>query len=67
MKSYDEIEAILDAALSDAMESHEREVLNRHRTGAALAAALDRYNRFTHHGMIPEDLSDDALPPSGAL
>ena len=64
MSPDDEIAAILDTALSEAMAIHEGEVLNRHRTGAALAQALERYNRFTRHGMIPEDLSDDAVPAS---
>ena len=59
MKSYDEITTILDTALTEAMEAHEHEVFNRHHTGAALAKALERYNRFTLHGMIPEDLNDD--------
>jgi len=59
LKSYDEITAILDAALTEAMETHEHEVVNRHRTGAALANALERYNRLTLHGMIPEDLKED--------
>jgi hypothetical protein len=59
LKSYDEIKAILDLELSDAMERHEREGLNWHHTGKLLAEALEHYNRFTLHGMIPEDLKED--------
>ena len=57
--SYDDIKSILDAELGEATAAHERELLNRHRTGEALAKARERYDRFTLHGMIPEDLEED--------
>jgi hypothetical protein len=59
MKSYDDIKSMLDAELGAAITAHERELLNRHRTGEALASARERYDRFTLHGMIPEDFAED--------
>jgi len=59
VKSYDEIKALLGVALIDAVKIHEREELNPHDIGAAVAKALERYNRFTLHGMIPDDLRED--------
>jgi hypothetical protein len=50
---------MLDAELGEAITAHERELLNRHRTGEALARARERYDRFTLHGMIPEDFAED--------
>ena len=56
MKSYDDLKSILEAELSKAVANHERE---RHRTGEALAEAVDRFQRFALHGMIPEDITDE--------
>lgn len=61
MKSYDEIKAILEAELKEATANHDRESLDRNRTGAALERALDHYNRFTLHGVVPEHLSDEDI------
>jgi hypothetical protein len=36
---------------------HAREGFNKRRTAAALAKAVERYERFTLHGMIPEDFT----------
>lgn len=57
LKSYDEIKAILEAALNEASAAHE--ALNEHSTRELLAKAHERYTRFILHGMIPEDLSDE--------
>ena len=59
LKTFDEIKATLESALEKAMVNHEREVLNPHHTGAALATALEHCNRFTLHGVIPEHISDE--------
>jgi len=59
MKSYDEIRSMLEAELEEAMTRHEGETLHRHHTGAALIKAIDRYRRFTNHGIIPEDFDED--------
>jgi hypothetical protein len=59
MKSYDDIRSMLEAELEEAMTRHEGETLHRHHTGAALAEAIDRYRRFTNHGIIPEDIAED--------
>jgi len=48
-----------EAELEEAMTRHEGETLHRHHTGAALAEAIDRYRRFTNHGIIPEDIAED--------
>ena len=61
MKSYDEIKTILEAELEKAMANHDREALDRHRTGAALARALDHYNRFARDGLVPEHLSNEDI------
>lgn len=59
MKSYEEIRAILEGELNVARATHESEILNRDRTEKALARAQDRYDRFTLHGMIPDDFNED--------
>ena len=59
MSAYDEIQSSLRAALEEAMARHAREVLHRRRTAAALARAVERYDRFTLHGMIPEDFTEN--------
>ena len=59
VKTYDEIRDTLDTALYEAIAAHENEVLNRHYTHKLLAEALDRYNRFILHGIIPEGIGDD--------
>jgi hypothetical protein len=61
MKSYDEIKTILEAELEEAKANHDREALDRHRTGITLARVLDHYNRFTLHGVVPEHLSDEDI------
>lgn len=59
MSAYDEIRSILRAALEEARLCDAREVAHKGRTSAALARAIDRYDRFTLHGMIPEDFAEN--------
>jgi hypothetical protein len=59
MKSYDDLKSRLEAELSKAVTNHECEIAERHRTGEALATAVDRLQRFVLHGMIPEDITDE--------
>jgi hypothetical protein len=59
MKSYDDMKSILEAQLSRAVTNHECEITERHRTGEALAVAVERLQRFVLHGMIPEDITDE--------
>jgi hypothetical protein len=56
---YDEIRSILGTELSKARTAHEREGVNRHSTGDALKRAGERYERFTLHGMIPDNFKED--------
>ncbi len=56
MKSYDEIRDHLQAELERATYRHARE--DSEESGEALKSAQDRYDRFSLHGMIPEDLAD---------
>lgn len=58
MSAYDDIQAILRAALEEAKVRHAREVLHKARTAAQLAEAAERYDRFTDHGMIPENFTE---------
>jgi hypothetical protein len=52
------------AELSEAVTAHGRALQNQHLTGEAVAKARERYDRFTLHGMIPDDLRDDDASPS---
>jgi hypothetical protein len=56
MKSYDEIREHLQAELDNATAVHARE--NRPETEKDVLAAQERYERFSLHGMIPEDLAE---------
>lgn len=59
MSAYDEIRSSLRAALEEAKVRHACEALDKRRTSVALARAIDRYDRFTLHGMIPEDFTEN--------
>jgi len=64
--SYDEIKAILQAELNQALARRKIELFNRSGSDAAVRRAASRYNRFTLHGIIPEDFKEeDGGVPSG--
>jgi hypothetical protein len=58
MKCYEEVRSMLESAVREAAERHAAEMLDRQRTESLLAKAADEYERFTLHGMIPEDMTE---------
>ena len=59
MRSYDEIKSLLEQRVDQALFRHKNEIKDRQRTSEELAQAIDTYDRFTLHGLIPDDITDN--------